>query len=583
MPLEVEWQLGPDERSIFRRACGDGPDNPYTVDGKAVLLLRYDLGRDQEVTLFVRSTSALAADDLRFTITNLHDADKSATVDDPEWRRGGATVLVAGNTAAITIPVAVLLALPRAHVNLNVFVATVRCGGQTAITKVLLHVIQQKAIVLFPGVMATEIHINGSKCWPQPVGTASSLALLACNDQGVPLRAPSKLQVIAGLASDGLYQITAWTKRLNGSYPPLLRAGQPVWHVYLQEYPYDWRPRIELLVDTLLGANGDVAVADLPQRPAWATPPSLWSIIEGLKLRSPFFADKVAVAGHSTGGMVLNALMRQPEARQLVSKVFFIATPFYGAIKPYYAVLRGTMMLGAAVEWLVLDASSFKTLGCNLPVLYYLAPTKLYPRKVACINGRNFVRLGQSAGDVTEMLMSVVNQLRKSGDPFLKDNAQSWNRDLQRCADAFHRACKAPLVIPAERCRVYYTSFRTKGNLRATLGPITYETGKGLAFDPIDGDGTVPMDSLKGPFGEESLCRIDANLDHTGIMASDQLWDDIAMGMMQLVIGCSDYRLRRPGDDGPAVDDALENFLASVPLLPPRAPNAPRGGYGTFD
>ncbi len=446
-----------------------------------------------------------------------------------------------------------------AKVNASVIRAEVEKGGSTEKESLDLHLMQQTAVVLLPGVMATELTVGGSKCWPAPTtSTSTMITKLKSDANGVPEQAASNLKVIAGPIGEGPYFITKWTGWLNDGLPVLKKGSDVVLYNYLQEYPYDWRYKAETLITKLMGAD-QKDITSLVARPNYSydNTPSLKTIIRVLKTQLPFMGDKVAVAGHSTGGVILNGLIRTAGSDALISHAFPIATPFYGAPKTYYAFLKGTMKLGAFVEWLVLGETEMRTMAPNLAVLYYLSPTPNYPNRTARFvtaggdvdyyrdstkNANNtafftyfnFVpamATNADNGKATPMVMKAVTRQRANGDAFLTEQSQSWNRELEKSADAFYAtwSVQAPR-IPLAKIKVFYSNFKEKEK-PATLGPIQYDDrpsqSNRLTFTNIDGDGTVPMESLKGPWGDTNLVRVTANADHVGIADQAAVWEGI--------------------------------------------------------
>jgi hypothetical protein len=71
-----------------------------------------------------------------------------------------------------------------------------------------------------------------------------------------------------------------------------------------------------------------------------------------------------------------------------------------------------------------------------------------------------------------------------------------------------------------------------------TLGPISYDARPGaksrLTYEEIDGDGTVPIESLKGNnaagfqfWPDAALHRVKANVDHVGITNEKEVWEAV--------------------------------------------------------
>jgi hypothetical protein len=119
--------------------------------------------------------------------------------------------------------------------------------------------------------------------------------------------------------------------------------------------------------------------------------------------------------------------------------------------------------------------------------------------------------------------------MRKDGDVFLNSMAQSWHHTLDKAANDYHTKCfkDNPLILP-KNCTVFYSNYTTD-NKPDTIGAIAYTAAKSLLkpkyeFTFVAGDGTVPMESLKGNWGNDNLVKVVGNLDHVQIINNDNLW-----------------------------------------------------------
>jgi hypothetical protein len=448
-----------------------------------------------------------------------------------------------------------LKALLHFQVSKNLLMVTVTDEDGRTLPAAPLYVLEQQAIVLLPGVLASEVYIKDKgkdvKRWPQPMQTAQGMTEgLISNDDGTPKHEASLLRVIEQPVVGGPYHITKMQEWLNEGLP-ILKAGptpdkeQPVPLIYVQEYPYDWRYKPEVIIDKLLGPGVD---KNLDQRPAYSfqDAPSLRTIHAALKKKLPFLSDKLAVAGHSTGGLIVNGLIHRKGVEQIVSHAFFIATPFYGTTKAYYVFLEGSMRLGV-VEPLVLGQELLRKIGVNLAVLYYLAPTRDYPGSVANVSetqkeshaySRKPVPKGPWDIGASATLIDKLMEIRtKNGED---NSSRKWNRGLEMAAEQYHKACTAQPVIPVGNVKVFYSEYENVTCIDpltndverepcTTFGEILYDSWKGpgkrLDFKSVVGDQTVPTESLEGPWkGQSQVVLVNENVDHLGIVSTAQIW-----------------------------------------------------------
>jgi hypothetical protein len=444
----------------------------------------------------------------------------------------------------------VLAAVP-AVININALKATVETHPVTLKhtfryeSSNLLHIFRQKLILFLPGVCGSVIWVrpNGLggeevEAYPRmstgsvPVDPDSFfrqyLTLLASDADGEPCRGceATKIDLFrsygvgSGATIDVVPVISSLTRNLpklpplnldlNDTlvydverrqavrdpkfHPRLLNAvGEPVPYYILQIWPYDWRGRLERQVDILMGQGGGVQVD-----PPYARPPSLAHILEMKKKTYPFLDDKIAVVGHSTGGVILRGLLIRPGIEHIVDKAFFINVPHWGAPKAYFVYLTGDMGIP------FLGKSQMQLLAPNMPILYYLAPSLAYPDPVAKIDGRLVRREPDNVGLI---LSQLISEARKNGKyPPQGHMATEWNYKLERDAAKYHTEIASNTVrIGWENCMVFVSGM--SGDESKTIGMV-YVDDAGVHFDSVAGDGTVPLRSQIADFGDHAEAQI---------------------------------------------------------------------------
>jgi hypothetical protein len=127
--------------------------------------------------------------------------------------------------------------------------------------------------------------------------------------------------------------------------------------------PYDWR------LDLTETAKGKVS--------------DLKRIQDGpFGRRSPDTDDEVAVAGHSTGGILIRRILAEPEAEQLVSHAFFMNVPFRGAVKTMSVIPTGRDPLAGPAMIPIVTANSLRAIVLSAPIVYHLSASAAYPHPI---------------------------------------------------------------------------------------------------------------------------------------------------------------------------------------------------------
>jgi hypothetical protein len=277
----------------------------------------------------------------------------------------------------------------------------------------------------------------------------------------------------------------------------------------VQPWPYDWRVRLEHAVQQLMVSSprevGERTV------PPYRTPPSLSQILEAARGELQFLTDKIALACHSTGGLIVRAALLQSGVEQYVDQAFFINVPFWGAPKTYYVYVTGDMVLNVA--WPLMQE-----LNPNSPIIYYLSPSERYPDPVVQEDWAARAQLGiatrRRAGHPATAIMNPIIDAHNAaardaerraeaplghlGEPLaaptpVEPQLPHFNPVIERAAAAFHASIAGEPRIGWANCTVFWNENGTP----STPGPVWLD-GRGHGhFEPTDGDGTVPSVSQR--------------------------------------------------------------------------------------
>jgi hypothetical protein len=395
---------------------------------------------------------------------------------------------------------------------------------QASATTNLLNVLREKLIVFLPGVLGSKITVQGSTSpdfppsYPFPPANSSVANLafdpttLTPKNQAVALSLFDEYRVpYLGVKLATIYDIdTPLHVAINQQLPDLTVAGRKLTYYDAVPWPYDWRLKLE------------DHVAALASKPAGPNPPftspPLSDLINAAKAQHPYLADKVALAGHSTGGLIVrSALTPTPPGlpsgqnfRQWVDRAFFINTPFLGAPKAYYALMTGDMVAG------LLDRDILKQIAPDLPIVYYLAPIAGYidPSNT---NGGDLV-MQYPTGPAKTFSSTRASPAATYMTPGIKAAQQGsppapppgpWNTALAKAADDFFQniGTSAP-VIGWENTVVFAgtlplgmpcpTDPKPPNPSGTTPGTVVVVGPGSVIAKCTEGDGTVPLQSLVG-------------------------------------------------------------------------------------
>jgi hypothetical protein len=361
----------------------------------------------------------------------------------------------------------------------------------------LLHIVLEKTTVFLPGVLGSEIYADTgqgahSRVFPPllPFRPFNGSILRLAFDP-VTLAPRHQADSVALFESYlgplvTIYDIDApfagAGRSLRGTHLPQLNVsgGPPIEYFHLTSWPYDWRLRLE------------DHVAALAARPGGRyTAPPLSEIIAAQQARHPLMDDRVALAGHSTGGLVIRSALSPvtgPTFRQWVDRAFFINVPLRGAPKSYFGLLTGKMVAG------VLDSAYMQQIAPDMPIVYYLAPAAGYldphatpPDVVVEYPGAaGLVRQRRPFGAGTGYMQAVTGAA----------GVGRWVPSLAASADnffrPFNRAAGSPPVIGWRNT----LTFLGTQSLASTPGTVVVRGTGQVDLRYTRGDGTVPLGSL---------------------------------------------------------------------------------------
>ena len=457
--------------------------------------------------------------------------------------------------------------------------------GRTQVTQPkdianVIHIMRQKIIVFLPGVLGSKLNwyipnpvqflikygISTATGIPSPIAgwltpkdydvypalgynPANRLlteAILRMNPDGSARHTPDQLQLLDSYLTHKVYQINGPFKNAIANLPNITLDGastrEP--YYYLHPWPYDWRLKLENDLQSLRNGNGNQGIGE-PIGPLYATPPSIDQISAAYKL--PFGDGKVALAGHSTGGLIARAALSGSNGaffKDKVSNAFFIDTPFRGAPKSYYVYLTGDMVAP------LIRPAVMQDLSVDMPIVYYLAPTAAYKDPHASpltVSGKRM-----SMRDVVAVYASngkVVRSKRRSPAALYMNTvianytgkSSTWNKTLAQDADQFHAIlAQAPPAIGWTNTLVFWSQGMKP--VPAPSPPATPPTptpntpgavqviAQGQAASaPTIGDQTVPKssqlaDAPKYTWQDE---HIDPTLPHDQAANDQFVWDEI--------------------------------------------------------
>lgn len=422
-----------------------------------------------------------------------------------------------------------------ARVNLNAFEAIVRLTYRNrplqALSQDLAHVLKQKLILFIPGVFGSRIRVAShpnEEAYPEwSVVGESEFNRLACDRQGEPLSRASRLELFKTFSPATIYDVENRSElREPPGYPKLFCGGKTedcrVPYFVVKAWPYDWRIKVERHVDSLMGRThrpeGD------PVEPPYVSPPSLREIVKDIKNNywyRHYVDDKIAIACHSTGGLITRGVLTESGAENYIDRVFYIDVPFWGAPKAYHVYLTGDMGIAFIRD------NFIRQLAPNMPIMYYLAPSEQYPDPVT----RN-LRPGPTHGvdrrSPGQPVSLFMNQLiaggRQGGEYPAAGSIDPWNSQLEAAANAYHNnLVTRPTRLALSNVKVFWSNSQKND----TIGTLYLTAENEFASLKIAGDGTVPVSSQRADFPAASLVEVETHPEHVPSPNEPFVWRKI--------------------------------------------------------
>jgi hypothetical protein len=189
---------------------------------------------------------------------------------------------------------------------------------------------------------------------------------LECDAAGKPLLRPVKpaLFNFGGIVYDTFDECRAARRRYFEGVPKDFRL------VEIRLFAYDWRCDLKEGAEALAASIRHLHEGDGPD------------CLKNL----PDVDDQVAVAGHSTGGVIIRRALKEAGMQARISHAFFLNVPFRGAPKAMGVILTGKDPPGGGpLNRMIpfVDADSLRALALGMPIVYHLAPSAAYPEQVA--------------------------------------------------------------------------------------------------------------------------------------------------------------------------------------------------------
>jgi hypothetical protein len=237
-----------------------------------------------------------------------------------------------------------------------------------------LFVYCRKTIVFLPGVFGSEIglvakdgegagfpHFLNIRILHPTAGFR--IGNLECDVKGEPvLPAPHPKLFKKAVHLKSVYE--TFDKVKEARRQRLLSVPDEFLVYMLQAFSYDWRGDLTKAAESMM------------QR--------LRELQERLRKRDDT-DDQVAIAGHSTGGVIIRRMLGEPGADSLISHAFFLNVPFRGAPKALSVMVTGRDPPGGDPMIPGMDPYSMLAIAPTAPIVYHLAPSAKYPTPVAQI------------------------------------------------------------------------------------------------------------------------------------------------------------------------------------------------------
>jgi hypothetical protein len=230
-----------------------------------------------------------------------------------------------------------------------------------------VYLYRRKAIVFLPGVFGSSVNVtlaDGSVHGFPSFIKDKTVGELECDENGEPLieaNPPTLVELWAlKKLKKNVYDIeNACEDARREHYPQL---DKHFGNVQMVLHCYDWRLDLTEAAEKL------------------AT--DLRGLCAELRKRADF-DDQVAVAGHSTGGLIIRRALGCDGMDDHISHAFFLNVPFRGAPKAMGVLLTGQDPPGGDPMVPIVDADSLRNVALSMPIVYHLAPATAYGERVA--------------------------------------------------------------------------------------------------------------------------------------------------------------------------------------------------------
>lgn len=521
-------------KASWEPPAGEHPQG-WRINNFTKEVIPYKAQAGQKLNLMVDVDAAPGAS----ALPDLNNASVQISVHDMSGSRISRQTLYptfdSNGIAHLHLDAAQVLSACGSKINHNVLEANVSMtldGHQSgAVTSNLAHVLRQKLILFIPGVFGSAITVAShpnEEAYPEwSIWGTIEFLWLACQKDGDPASPASRLDLFRSFATTTVYDVEHRIELKNPpGYPTLYHGGtadsNQVPYFIVKAWPYDWRLKVEHHVQSLMRSAG--RSASDPVWPPYAAPPSLAEVVREIKKDERYryyIDDKIALACHSTGGLITRGVLLQPGVERYVDRAFYINVPFWGAPKSYYVFLTGDMGIAFIANKYI------RQLAPNIPVVYYLAPSEKYPDTVTAFltPDKQWPVDRRVPGQPVSVFMDqLIAGARQRGVYPPSSEIDPWNKELEKSARDFQSAISSsPPRIGIENVKVFWSNAgnNTPGSIYLTL------TREGVMYHGVPGDGTVPLVSQRADFPQNSLIEIPSHPEHVASPNQPFVWNKV--------------------------------------------------------
>ena len=256
---------------------------------------------------------------------------------------------------------------------------------------------------------------------------------------------------------------------------------------------------------------------------------------------------KVNIIAHSLGGLLVKEYLNQTTSTNFIDKLILAGAPEMGSPGAFKALTFGDnfgFTLGDPFD--ILNQERAKIISQNMPAVYQLLPSRAYLENI-----------GGYIADYASSTLGLLDY-EQSKAFMLRDPANNRNATLLTSADVFHQ------TLDAQSFNLSSSSvYRIVGCQNPkTIGHIRiYADGK---FDPypIDGDGTVPLESAL--YNASTSNNYFALYSETGIDHLGLVRDNRVVNLIHDIIS---------NNPNPALPAGISSNKSDCGLVPANAPN----------